>query len=144
MVSIISMNVNKTINFPLHRFIIVQWRLWNTVHGSNLNWNRCMLTCLYLFCIKDNHGRQAEPAILISRLLLRMHCMYVAIHLDFHKECMECTERTLSSDVHLDLISLVITYILTTTQSTALDQSESVLTFNHCHSQSATFITSNI
>ena len=45
------------------------------------------------FCIKDNHGQQEEPAILISRLL------YIAIRLDFHKECMECTERTLITSV---------------------------------------------
>ena len=71
-------------------------------------------------CIKDNYRRQEEPAILISRLLLCMRCIYVAIRLDFHKECMECTEHTLSTC--LGLTSLVITYILTTTQSTALDQ----------------------
>ena len=32
-----------------------------------------------------NCGRQEEPAMLISRLLLRMRCMYMAsIRLDFH------------------------------------------------------------
>ena len=35
--------------------------------------------------LKGYFGQQEEPAILISRLLLRMHRMYVAsIHLDFH------------------------------------------------------------
>ena len=44
-------------------------------------------------------GRQEEPAILISSLLLRMRLMYVAsiasIRLDFHEGCVECTECTL-------------------------------------------------
>ena len=45
--------------------------------------------------------------ILISRLLLRMHHMYLgSIRWDFHQECMECKECNLSS--RLDLISLVI------------------------------------
>ena len=57
---------------------------------ASIYWHVCI-------CIKDNHARQEEPAILISRLLLHMHCMYVAIRLDIHKECMECTECTLST-----------------------------------------------
>ena len=45
-------------------------------------------------------GRQEEPTILISRLLLRMRRMYVAsIRLDFHQEWMECTERNLITPV---------------------------------------------
>ena len=40
-------------------------------------------------------GWEEEPAILIFRLLLRIHCIYVvSIHLDF-QECMECTKHTL-------------------------------------------------
>ena len=42
MVSIISMNVNKTKLPATKGFTIVHCRLWNMVHGSNLNWNRCM------------------------------------------------------------------------------------------------------
>ena len=35
--------------------------------------------------LKGYFGQQEEPTILICRLLLRMHHMYVAsIHLDFH------------------------------------------------------------
>ena len=45
----------------------------------------------YIYII--NCGLFLSPAILISRLLLRMRRMYVAsIRLDFHQEC---TERTL-------------------------------------------------
>ena len=61
-------------------------------------------------------GRQEEPAILISRLLLRMRHIYVAsIRLDFHREWMECTERNLITPVltncHMKL-----------TQSTVVEQ----------------------
>ena len=46
MVSIISMNLNKT-NLPATKgFTIVHCRLWNMVHESNLNWNRCILHVL--------------------------------------------------------------------------------------------------
>ena len=51
--------------------------------------------CSYYYC-----GRQEEPAILISRLLLRMRHMYVAsIRLDFHWEWMEYTKRDLITRV---------------------------------------------
>ena len=39
---------------------------------ASIYWHVCI-------CIKDNHGRQEEPAILISRLLLCMRYMYVDI-----------------------------------------------------------------
>ena len=42
MVSITSMNVNKTKLPATKGFTIVHCRLWNMVHGSNLNWNRCI------------------------------------------------------------------------------------------------------
>ena len=43
-----------------------------------------------------DRGQQEEPAILISRLSLHMHCMYVAsIRLDFHWKWTECTEYNL-------------------------------------------------
>ena len=76
-------------------------------------------------------GRQEEPAILISRLLLRMRRMYVAgFRLDFHGEWMDCTERNLImrvlTDCHMKL-----------TQSTAIDQS--VLTFDRCRPHFVTF-----
>ena len=46
MVSIISMNVNK-VELPVTKgFTIVHCRLWKMVHGSNLNWNRC-IKCQY-------------------------------------------------------------------------------------------------
>ena len=41
-VSIISMNLNKTKLPATKGFTIVHCRLWNMVHGSNLNWNRCI------------------------------------------------------------------------------------------------------
>ena len=45
-------------------------------------------------------GRKEEPAILISRLLLRMRRMYVAsIRLELHGEWMDCTERNLITRV---------------------------------------------
>ena len=48
-VSIISMNVNK-IKLPATKgFTIVQCRLWNMVHGSILNWNRCISNSLWGF-----------------------------------------------------------------------------------------------
>ena len=51
----------------------------------------------YVYII--NCGLLLSPAILISRLLLRMRRMYVAsIRLDFHQEC---TERTLITHVRL-------------------------------------------
>ena len=42
MVSIISMNANKTELPATKGFTMVHCRLWNMVHGSNLNWNRCI------------------------------------------------------------------------------------------------------
>ena len=42
MVSIISMNMNKTELPATKWFTIVHCRPWNMVHGSNLNWNRCI------------------------------------------------------------------------------------------------------
>ena len=43
---------------------------------------------------RTNCGRQEEPAILISRFLLRMCRMCIAsIRLDFHEEWVECTKR---------------------------------------------------
>ena len=76
-------------------------------------------------------GRKEEPAILISRFLLRMRRMYVArIRLDFHGEWMESTER--------NLIMRVLTNChMKLTQSTAIDQS--VLTFDRCRPHSVTF-----
>ena len=51
-----------------------------------------------------NCGLFLSPAILISRLLLRMRRMYVAsIRLDFHQEC---TERTLITRVRQKANSL--------------------------------------
>ena len=47
MISIISMNVNKTKLPATKGFTIVHCRLWNMVHGSNLNWNRCIHTEKY-------------------------------------------------------------------------------------------------
>ena len=45
----------------------------------------CRLVCRNLDGLGVSCGRQEELAILISRLLLRMRCMYVAsIRLDFH------------------------------------------------------------
>ena len=38
MVSIISMNVNKTEISATKGFTMVHCRLWNMVHGSNVNW----------------------------------------------------------------------------------------------------------
>ena len=49
MVSIISMNVNKTKLPATKGFTIVHCRLWNMVHGSNPNWNRC-ITCTLVAC----------------------------------------------------------------------------------------------
>ena len=49
MVSIISMNVNKTKLLATKGFTIVHCRLWNMVHGSDLNWNRC-ITCTLVAC----------------------------------------------------------------------------------------------
>ena len=42
MVFIILMNVNKTKLPATKGFTIVHLRLWNMVHESNLNWNRCI------------------------------------------------------------------------------------------------------
>ena len=42
MVSIISMNMNKTELPATKWFTIVHCRPWNMVHASNLNWNRCI------------------------------------------------------------------------------------------------------
>ena len=56
----------------------------------------------YVYII--NCGLFLSPAILISRLLLRMRRMYVAsIRLDFHQEC---TERTLITRVRQKANSL--------------------------------------
>ena len=41
------MNVNKTKLPATKGFTIVHCRLWNMVHGSNLNWNRCIHTEKY-------------------------------------------------------------------------------------------------
>ena len=50
--------------------------------------------------IWGNYGRQEEPTILISRLLLRMRYVCVAsICFDFHKEWMQCTQRNLITRV---------------------------------------------
>ena len=96
---------------------------------ASIYWHVCI-------CIKDNHRWQEEPAILIS-----MHVCRNSLGLP---QRMYGMHRMHFEHVRLDLISLVITYILTTTQSSALDRSESVLTFNRCRPQSAAFITSNI
>ena len=51
---------------------------------------KCVARKCNLFCqsnVSYYYGRQEEPAIQISRLLLRMRRMYVAsIRLDFHEE----------------------------------------------------------
>ena len=96
---------------------------------ASIYWHVCI-------CIKDNHRWQEEPAILIS-----MHVCRNSLGL---RQRMYGMHRTHFEHVRLELISLVIKYILTSTQSTALDRSESLLTFNRCHPHSAAFITSNI
>ena len=74
-----------------------------------LNSNLTMMASSYC-------GRQEEPAILISRLLMRMRRMYVAsIPLEFHGEWMECTEG--------NLITRVLTNChMKLTQNTATEQ----------------------
>ena len=76
-----------------------------------------------------NSGRQEEPVILISRLLLRMRRPYVAsIGLDFplRMKSMECTERSLITRVsnlspcNLDTRVLTICHVKLS-QSTALE-----------------------
>ena len=78
----------------------------------NLDFLNSNLTMMASSCC----GRQEEPAILISRLLLRMRHIYVAsIRLDFHREWMECTER--------NLITRVLTNChMKLTQSTVIEQ----------------------
>ena len=56
-----SMNVNKTKLPDPKGFTIVHCRLWNMVHGSNLNWNRCIFAtylqgvnlCKSIFSIQE-------------------------------------------------------------------------------------------
>ena len=59
-----------------------------------------------LFCIAHCCRRQEEPAILMSRLLLRMHCMYVASFVLPLR--MNAMPRTQFDHARLDLLSLVI------------------------------------
>ena len=70
---------------------------------ASIYWHVCI-------CIKDNHRWQEEPAILIS--------MHVCRNLLGLPQRMYGMHRMHFEHVRLDLISLVITYILTTTQST--------------------------
>ena len=71
--------------------------------ASILYWHVCI-------CIKDNHRRQEEPAILISRLLLYTHALHVCSHLFGLPQRKYGMHRTQFEHVHLDLISLVIPY----------------------------------
>ena len=59
-----------------------------------------------LFCIAHCCRRQEEPAILMSRLLLRTLCMYVAsLGLPLRMNRVHITQF---DHAHLDLLSLVI------------------------------------
>ena len=60
MVSIISMNVNKIKLLLTKGFTIVHRRLWKMVHGSNLNWNRC-IKCQYWVCSHMNWRLFGKP-----------------------------------------------------------------------------------
>ena len=103
---------------------------------------KCVARKCNLFCqsnVSYYYGRQAEPAIQISRLLLRMRRMYVAsIRLDFHEEW------TQFDHARLDFPSLVIWSrvfwpSVTWNLRKAQRWNKSVLTFDRCRPHSVTF-----